>query len=463
MSNRMFAGRARVSMESLRDEPAVAEEDAIEIATRPDPEAMEAEAVLVDASDEVIARDSDVAELTDAADTLETYRAVLEGSLEENGMDRAGAQAVQVGLDSTLGRIGTEINTPAMESYGSASNRIQATRLTLEAIGDKLKEIWEAIKRALKAAWEAVKKFFAALFDSVERTRQTAEKVKAAASSSTSTGGSIEVKGAGAKLGINGKIDSNWVATATSILGAADDTLSNLEEITNMYGAVTRFMSTASVAEASTSAAGAVKEYLGKVQSSATAFAKAGGHKAAAGSIPGTDPATMDVQMSPILLGNAVMFATSPKSSEGPLQLADTVARSKIGFYVIPVKGAQSDTVTALTSDQIVSYADAVLGACAALVKRKAVLSAQADAAGELIKGGDALINKAGADEAAAAQARQVVQSLPRLVENAGGWPKQTVSYLLGVANAGLKVAQSSLKSGAEAGTAVTNAAPAAA
>lgn len=467
MSNRMY-GRIRVSLESLVEEPAVAEEDVIEIATRPDPEAVEAVAEMNDAGEVVIDHETDVAELADATDNLEQYRAVLEGSLEENGMDAAGARAIQVGLDSTLSRVGTEINTPALESYGSASNRIQATRLTIEAIGDKVKEIWEAIKRALANAWAALKKFFLSVFSAVERTRQQAEKVKAAASAATGTPTetSVEVKGAGTKLAINGKVPTTWVKTVSNVLTSAAAAVQKADEISGLYSSVAQSMAGGSVTEGMASASGAVKSYMDEITSVAQMFAKDGGMPAASSfKVPGVDSARSSVQLSAFLPGNAVFYVASPKGSEsGPMSLADTVAASKAGFYQMGAKGEASDTFTVLKDAEIVQLADAIIDACNQLDQRKDALAKTAEAGTALVKAGDSLLNKAANEsDDVQAQVRQTVQALPRLAENSGQWPKQLVSYLVGVSGATLKVAQASLKAyrAAESGTAAL-AAPAA-
>lgn len=461
-------GRPRVSMESLREVPAEAEEDVIEIATRPDVEVLEVQGALNEAADDVVARDTAVAELTDAADNLETYRAVLEESLEENGMDRAGAMAVQVGLDSTLDRIGTRISTPALESYGSASNRIQATRLTIEAIADKIKEIWEAIKVALSRAWEAVKKFFTAIFDSVERLRQTAQKVKAAAGSASGTPSAtdVEAKGAGAKLNVNGAVPADWAATVASGIGAIQTQLNVMGIVGEVYGEIGRSIDTADVASGSSTAAGIVSDYLSNVAQTAQGMKQFGGKQAAPGlKIPGVDNSKVDVTLSPMLPGNAVFYVTVPKKYDGA-NLSDTAALARAGFYQLPVKNAVSDTFKTMTGEQMGQMADGVLAMCDELDKAKDTILKTADAGKVLIQAGDRLLQRMGNEsEEAQAQARSAVQALPRLVESATGWPKPMVGWYVGVGGAAMKVCQASLQAykGAYQGTDKQLKAPAAA
>lgn len=457
MTTRMMS-RPRVSMESLREVPAVAEEDVIEIATRPDVEVLEAQGALNDAADEVVARDTDVAELADAADNLETYRAVLEESLEENGMDRAGAMAVQVGLDSTLDRIGTRISTPALESYGSASNRIQATRLTIEAIGEKIKEIWEAIKAALAKAWEAVKKFFAAVFDSVERLRQSAQKVKAAAGSASGTpsANEVEAKGAGAKLNIQGAVSADWVNGVSNGLAGIQSNLTIMELTGEIYADISKAIDSGDITSGSKTAADAIEGYMTSIASGSAALKQFGGKTAAPGlKIPGVDTARVDLTLSPMLPGNAVFYVAVPKKAD-VTNLQEAAGLARAGFYQLPVKNDVADSFKTLTGQQIGELADSVLAMCDALDKAKGVILKTSDAGSVLIQAGDRLLQRmANESEEAQAQARSAVQALPRIVEGATGWPKPMVSWYVGVGGAAMKVCQASLQAykGAYQGT----------
>jgi hypothetical protein len=435
-------------MESLRDEPAVAEEDVIEIATRPDVAVVEAQSELNDAADEVVERETAVAELSDAADNLETYRAVLEQSLEENGMDRAGAAAVQVGLDSTLSRIGTRISTPAMEAYGTASNRIQATRLTIEAISDKIKEIWEAIKQALRQAWEAVKKFVVAVFNSVERLRQTAEKVKAAAGSATGTPSEAQVdaKGAGAKLNVQGAIPADWVTSVNGGLSNINSSLTMMELTGEIYQDISKAIDSGDIASGSKTAADAVEGYMTSVARGAEGMRKFGGKAAAPGlKIPGVDNTKVDLSLSPMLPGNAVFYVAVPKKAD-VTNLQEAAGLAHAGFYQLPVKNEVSDSFKTLSGADMAALADSVLTMCQALDSAKATIEKTTTAGDTLIQAGDRLLQRmANESEEAQAQARSAVQALPRIVEGATGWSKPMVGWYVGVGGAAMKVCQASL------------------
>lgn len=452
MRKSMLGGRTRVSMEELMDEgraTAPVEETAIDVALRPNVELIEAEGAVIEANDEMVARETDVVELNEAAETLEAYRGQLEQSLEENGLDRTGAAVLQVGMERTLSRIGTEINTPSMESYGSASSRIQATRLTMEAIGDKLKEIWEAIKKALVKAWEAVKSFFASIFSQTQRLRDQADKVRTAAAglTGTPTEATVTVKGAGVKLAVGNKVPDGWAQSVAAGLADAGNAVEATDLVIKMYDDAAAALKNG---ESGAAAVGdVVTKYLGTLSATATVYKQFGGKTVGAAQIPGIDNSKSEVTLSPLLPGNAFFYVAKAKSGGS---LAEVVAASKAGFHQMGNQAQVSDEFKVLAVSEMTALADGVFAACNAIDKRKASLEKYSNAAKALIDAGDQAAAKGG-DEGGL---QSVLQALPRLAENAAGWPKQAVGYFTSISGASLAVATASLKvyRAADAGTA---------
>lgn len=450
MRNSIYGARTRVSMESLLDsarspvvtegDAPVVEETAIDVALRPDPAAIVAETAVLDAADEVAERETDVVELTEAADNLEQVRGILEESLEENGLDRTGAAVVALNMQRSLSRIGTDINVPSMESYSSASNRIHATRLTMEAIEGKLKEIWEAIKAALMRVWEATKKFFASIFDSVTRVRTQAEKVKAGAAEATGTPTvqTVTAKGAGNKLATSGKISNDWFTTVTSALRGCAQGIETVKAVTDMYSLLAGDITQGKANEADI--AKVITDYLGNVVTVANVFKATGGRAVPSANIPGIDNSKSDVVLSAVMPGNAIFYVASAKTSGS---LADVVANSKAGFYRLGDSTGVSDEFPVMPGDAISSLADVVIEACNAIDQRKEVLEKMADAGKQLVTAGESLTNGKSDEEVAAI--RPVLQALPRVQEQVGSWPKQVTGYLMSVSSAALSVATASL------------------
>lgn len=462
--NKMFAGRRRVSLEELTREPeSEVVEDVVEIASRPSAEVMEAQADIADVADELSERQVEVSELVDAADTLEDYRQTLTASLDETGLDRAGAAVVQVGLTRTLARVGSDLSVPSLESYGSASNRIQSTRLTLEAIGEKIKEIWEGIKKALAAAWAAFKKFVVMIFDRIERVRDQAQKVMEAAGSATGTPKSptIEVKGAGASLAVSGKVSDDWFNTVGTVFGAVETSLAQAKEVPALYTAVAGGLSAMNPTTENIDDSAAAKllaTYMSSIRQTALALA-ASGQKAPGLDVPGVDKAKADVTMSAVLPGNVVYYVTVPK---GEQSFPESVANAKAGFTQLSQKtnAAASDTFKVLPVDSIKKAAVAIVNGCTNLKEMKGALEQVGDSGAKMIAAGDQLIGRASAanaTDAAQAGVRAVCQALPRMVDNAGNWPKFMAGYVMSLGGATLKVCQASLAAYA-AGTAPADA-----
>ena len=327
-----------------------------------------------------------------------------------------------------------------MESYGSASNRIHSTRLTMEAIGGKIKEIWEAIKVALKKAWEATKRFFAKLFDNATRVRAQAEKLKAAAvqATGTPTVQKVTAPGAGARLSTNGKVENNWFSVVVGTLSGGATTIESTQYVTKLFTDVAAKLK--SGAEDEKAVGDIVTTYLSNMDAVAGLFKQAGGRSVPSANIPGVDNSKSAVTLGPVLPGNAVFYAATAK---GAGSLAEVVGASKVGFFQLPVRGEVSDEFPIMVSSAMSDLADAIISGCDAISKHKGETDKMMAAASELMAAGDAMVSGKSEEEAASAQA--VLQALPRLQENLGAWPKQLTSYLLSISGASMAVAKASL------------------
>lgn len=106
-------------------------------------------------------------EAADDAGTLEEISDVMAESVEKGeGLDETSAQITEVAVESIRNRLGIHTSTkpiPTLESFGSKSSRVTATRLALEGVKETIQRIWAAIISALKKAWEMVKSFFVGL------------------------------------------------------------------------------------------------------------------------------------------------------------------------------------------------------------------------------------------------------------------------------------------------------------
>lgn len=102
----------------------------------------------------------------DAA-TLGEVQEVMQESVEKGeGLDETAAEVAEIAVEAICARLGLRSSTkaiPSMESFGSKSSRLAATKIAIESIGEKIKAIWEAILKAVRWVWEKIKSFWLGL------------------------------------------------------------------------------------------------------------------------------------------------------------------------------------------------------------------------------------------------------------------------------------------------------------
>jgi hypothetical protein len=81
------------------------------------------------------------------------------------------------------------MGAPALESFGRASSRKQATRLALLGISDTIKKIWEKIKAFFKGLWDKIKSAIKSIFQSNVKTQQRAIALRKEVTALTQTKG----------------------------------------------------------------------------------------------------------------------------------------------------------------------------------------------------------------------------------------------------------------------------------
>lgn len=112
-------------------------------------------------------------ELTDIADTVETA-----GELDETS-----AAITEVAVESLYRRLGITRRKPmpALESFGSTSNRKKATKLALEEWKETISKAWEAVKKFFLNIWEYIVKFWKFCTEQATRIESKAKEMLAAA------------------------------------------------------------------------------------------------------------------------------------------------------------------------------------------------------------------------------------------------------------------------------------------
>lgn len=116
------------------------------------------------------------------AEDLQGVHDVMADSVADDGegLDETAAEVAEVAVESICRRLGfSHGNMPKMESFGSKNSRVAATKLAMEGLVDKLKQVWEAIKAFFQRALEAVKNFFGKFFATNDSIIKTADALAA--------------------------------------------------------------------------------------------------------------------------------------------------------------------------------------------------------------------------------------------------------------------------------------------
>lgn len=118
-----------------------------------------------------------------AVDNLEEAAEILEEGVESGeGVSEETAEAVEVAVEAALNMLGASHRghslMPSLESWGSGQSRLAATKIALEGVTDKIKEIWKKIVEFVKSVAQKVMDFFVKFFDNTDRLIKNATKAK---------------------------------------------------------------------------------------------------------------------------------------------------------------------------------------------------------------------------------------------------------------------------------------------
>lgn len=128
---------------------------------------------------------------------------------------------------------------PSLESFGSKSRRITATKVAIEGFSDKVRSIWEAIVKVFKNLWKKIKEFFARVTDvnlKLEaRAKALIEKIGKLNSTSKKKSFEDESVAKSLKNSKNAKFDLNELKADTDRLGTlTSDTAKEAEKIVTL-------------------------------------------------------------------------------------------------------------------------------------------------------------------------------------------------------------------------------------
>lgn len=150
--------------------------------------------------------DTAVADAETDAGTLGEIQETMQETVDQGeGMDETAAEITEIAVEALYAKLGMKPakTMPAMESFGSVSSRVAATKVAIESLSENIKKIWEAIVKAMKAMWAKVSAFIEKLMISLPRMKKHLTELKARAEKFEGEAPAVK---AGAKaLSIDGK------------------------------------------------------------------------------------------------------------------------------------------------------------------------------------------------------------------------------------------------------------------
>lgn len=134
---------------------------------------------VTEAEGQVQEQEEAVDQLEEAAATLESIYNSVQASLENGGLSAESAVYLNHAVSATLRSVGVDKQVlPSLESFGGATGKLQATKVSLEGIKDWLKTLWTAIKNAVIKAVEWVRGLFAKIFGGLDKIEDRAKKLR---------------------------------------------------------------------------------------------------------------------------------------------------------------------------------------------------------------------------------------------------------------------------------------------
>lgn len=192
------------------DEAEVGDQAEVEEAAVEEPDMIAEEvADAAEAEQEVEADEAVVDKLDEAAATLESlYMALYDD--KEVGLSPQAARYMNIAVESAMSAVGLEDSFVAsVESFQGHSNRVQATELSLESIGAKIKQMWAAIIAWLKKVKDNIVAFLSKYLSLAGRVEARAKSLKEKAKSDAAVTVSVPAKTLSALISADNNILNN--------------------------------------------------------------------------------------------------------------------------------------------------------------------------------------------------------------------------------------------------------------
>lgn len=172
----------------------------------------EEEATLVAESDQ-IREDGDKAERAMAS--LESLYSALNEAMEEGGLSAQGARMATLFADQYVRDTGNESPVASTEAFGGSSSRFNATRISMEGVGEAIKKGWAAFIELMKKLGRFIMESTQRITFAAQRIESGAKKLFEVARKTKETKGKVDI-GGNRMLFVEGKFDSNGGTTVAA-------------------------------------------------------------------------------------------------------------------------------------------------------------------------------------------------------------------------------------------------------
>ena len=231
------------SLESIEEREAPIMDETSEAGDVVDNAALETELLEVqEGGDEIASMNDEIEEAADAAESLESLRDSLISIQAKGGMDRHSAIFFNHAKEAIYSRLGMECRSEDFVSLESINedSRQHVTRVALEDVKGKIKEIWAAIKKFIAQLWEKIKAFFGNINATAGQLAKRSAQLQVAVSKEFSGNGELtEQQQAkyGKSLAVDGKVN-NLTDIANQLLNAYKEGM--LENLASAYVSVAK-------------------------------------------------------------------------------------------------------------------------------------------------------------------------------------------------------------------------------
>jgi len=179
------------------------------------------DAVIVDTSDsaeeavsdanqaeaEVDAVEEQKEELEEAATGLESIYDMMVAAQQNGGLSRQAAQMATIAVESYTHRCGDAGPVMAsLENFGGDSTRLRATSISLEQIGERIKQYWKVIWQFVINLKNKIWDFIKRVFSAAERLKQRGATLAKLQLSGAANKGTIEIKGYAKQIAVGTKV-----------------------------------------------------------------------------------------------------------------------------------------------------------------------------------------------------------------------------------------------------------------